>query len=107
MAHLERATLSPPGPSTCPATGSAGGVGRPVTFDACVDHVLGNGPERFALCGYSFGGRIALQTRRSPPPRTGSHGSALVSTTAGIEDPGERARRRADRALAEQLEEPY
>ena len=64
-------------------------------------------PERFTLCGYSLGGRIALQVALAAPARV--ERLVLVSTTAGIEDPGERERRRgADAQLAEELETtPY
>ena len=69
----------------------------PITFAGCVEHVLGGRPERFVLCGYSMGGRVALQVALAAPERVAR--LVLVSTTAGIEDPAERARRRAaDRA---------
>jgi 2-succinyl-6-hydroxy-2,4-cyclohexadiene-1-carboxylate synthase len=72
---------------------------RPITFDAVVDDILGAAPPRFALCGYSMGGRIALHVALAAPERV-EH-LALVSTTAGIEDDAERAaRREADERLA-------
>ena len=72
---------------------------RPVTFEACVADVLGAAPPRFALCGYSMGGRVALHVALAAPERVGH--LILVATTAGIEDPAERsARRDADEALA-------
>jgi 2-succinyl-6-hydroxy-2,4-cyclohexadiene-1-carboxylate synthase len=77
--------------------------GEPITFDACVAHVLENSPERFALCGYSLGGRVALHVALAAPERVSR--LVLVSTSAGIEDEVERASRRAaDRRLADELE---
>ena len=76
---------------------------RPITFDACTEHVLGCSPERFTLCGYSLGGRVALHIALTAPERL--RRLVLVSTSGGIEDGLERARRRAsDRRLVAQLE---
>ncbi len=75
----------------------------PVTFERCAKAVLDASPERFALCGYSMGGRIALHVALTAPHRVTR--LVLVSSTAGIEDASERdARRVADHALADQLE---
>ena len=77
---------------------------RPLTFATCVAHVLASAPERFALCGYSMGGRIALHVALAAPRRVAR--LVLVSCTAGIADELERARRRAaDDALAAALDE--
>jgi 2-succinyl-6-hydroxy-2,4-cyclohexadiene-1-carboxylate synthase len=38
---------------------------RPVSFEACVADVLAAAPERFVLCGYSMGGRIAQHVARA------------------------------------------
>ncbi len=63
----------------------------------------GAAPERFALCGYSLGGRVALYVALAAPERVSR--LVLVSTTAGIEDADERAQRRAaDHRLADELE---
>ena len=80
---------------------------RPITFEACVAHVLAAAPERFALCGYSLGGRVALHVALAAPERV--QRLLLVSCSAGIEDPGERvARRESDEDLARRLEqEPF
>jgi 2-succinyl-6-hydroxy-2,4-cyclohexadiene-1-carboxylate synthase len=80
---------------------------RPITFAACVRRALESAPPRFALCGYSLGGRIALHVALTAPQRVAR--LVLVSSSAGIEDDAERAeRRRADAALAAQLErEPF
>jgi 2-succinyl-6-hydroxy-2,4-cyclohexadiene-1-carboxylate synthase len=76
---------------------------RPITFAACVDYVLELAPERFALCGYSMGGRVALHVALAAPARV--RALVLVATTAGIEDPSERAlRREADQRIAEELQ---
>ena len=58
-----------------PGHGEAAAARRPITFDACTEHVLARSPERFTLCGYSLGGRVALhvalaareRVRRVPP----------------------------------------
>jgi 2-succinyl-6-hydroxy-2,4-cyclohexadiene-1-carboxylate synthase len=90
-----------------PGHGEAADAPRPITFAGCVEHVLARAPERFALCGYSQGGRIALQVALAAPQRVAR--LVLVATTAGIEDDAERAeRRRSDAALADELERgPY
>jgi 2-succinyl-6-hydroxy-2,4-cyclohexadiene-1-carboxylate synthase len=76
---------------------------RPVTFAACTADVLAATAGRFALCGYSLGGRLALHVALAAPERVTR--LVLLSATAGIEDPAERAaRRRADEALADELE---
>lgn len=86
-----------------PGHGEQAGWEPPITFAGCVDHVLSQAPERFALCGYSMGGRIALLLALAAPERVRE--LVLVSTTAGIEDGAERAERRAaDDLLADQLE---
>jgi 2-succinyl-6-hydroxy-2,4-cyclohexadiene-1-carboxylate synthase len=65
--------------------------------------VLSRAPERFTLCGYSMGGRIALLLALAAPERV--RALMLISTTAGIEDGGEREQRRAaDGLLANALE---
>ena len=85
-----------------PGHGEAAGL-QPITFDSCVAHVLDRTPERFALAGYSLGGRVAMHVALAAPERVTR--LLLVSTSAGIEDPAERAERRAaDRALADELE---
>lgn len=76
---------------------------RPITFEGCVASVLDRAPERFVLAGYSMGGRIALHVALAAPERI--ERLVLISTTAGIEDPAERARRREhDRRLAGEIE---
>jgi 2-succinyl-6-hydroxy-2,4-cyclohexadiene-1-carboxylate synthase len=89
-----------------PGHGALAGA-RPISFAACVEQVLAAAPPRFALCGYSLGGRIALHVALAAPERITR--LALVSCGAGIEDDAERAaRRRADAALAAELEnEPF
>jgi 2-succinyl-6-hydroxy-2,4-cyclohexadiene-1-carboxylate synthase len=86
-----------------PGHGAAADAERPITFPGCVAHVLAAGPERFVLCGYSQGGRIALHVALAAPERVSR--LLLVSTSAGIEDATERAgRRRSDHLLADELE---
>jgi 2-succinyl-6-hydroxy-2,4-cyclohexadiene-1-carboxylate synthase len=86
-----------------PGHGEAADSGRPITFAGCVAHVLARSPERFALCGYSLGGRVALHVALAAPERVSR--LVLVSCSAGIADDAERATRRdSDGALAQELE---
>jgi 2-succinyl-6-hydroxy-2,4-cyclohexadiene-1-carboxylate synthase len=90
-----------------PGHGEASEAVEPITFVACAEYVLSSSPPHFDLCGYSLGGRVALHVALAAPERV--QRLVLVSSTAGIEDDGERAaRRRADRVLADELEhEPF
>jgi 2-succinyl-6-hydroxy-2,4-cyclohexadiene-1-carboxylate synthase len=86
-----------------PGHGEAAGEQGPITFMACVEAVLAAAPERFALGGYSMGGRIALHVALTAPRRVTR--LILVSSSPGIDDARERAARRAgDRVLAGDLE---
>ena len=61
------------------------------------------GDEPSTLMGYSLGGRVALQVATGTDLAVS--GLVLVGATGGIEDPGERERRRlSDDALADELE---
>lgn len=76
---------------------------RPIGFDVCVDDVLALAAPRFALAGYSLGGRLALHVALAVPERITR--LVLVASTAGIEDDGERAARASsDAALAGRIE---
>jgi 2-succinyl-6-hydroxy-2,4-cyclohexadiene-1-carboxylate synthase len=87
-----------------PGHGDASDARRPITFAGCARAVLAAAPERFTLCGYSLGGRVALHVALAAPERVSR--LVLVSCSAGIDDPLERAaRREADGRLAEDLEE--
>jgi 2-succinyl-6-hydroxy-2,4-cyclohexadiene-1-carboxylate synthase len=82
--------------------GTKAGV-RPISFEGCVDDVLAAAPDRFVLCGYSMGGRIAQKVALAAPERVAR--LVLVATSAGIDDPEARAARIAeDRALADEVE---
>jgi 2-succinyl-6-hydroxy-2,4-cyclohexadiene-1-carboxylate synthase len=87
-----------------PAGRDARGDGQArIDFESCVEWVLARSPERFTLCGYSLGGRLALHVALAAPERVAK--LVLVASAPGLEDPIERAKRRtADRALAEQIE---
>lgn len=86
-----------------PGHGEQADAPRPISFADCVEHVLARAPDRFALCGYSLGGRVALHVALAAPERVTR--LVLVSTTAGIEDDDERTERSAaDRRLADELE---
>jgi 2-succinyl-6-hydroxy-2,4-cyclohexadiene-1-carboxylate synthase len=86
-----------------PGHGQASRPPSPITFESSVEAVLAASPERFALCGYSLGGRIALHVALAAPERISR--LVLVSCSPGIEDDRERAERRiADIRLADELE---
>jgi 2-succinyl-6-hydroxy-2,4-cyclohexadiene-1-carboxylate synthase len=86
-----------------PGHGAAADSERPITFAGCVAHVLARSPERFTLCGYSLGGRVALHVALAAPERVSR--LMLVSCSAGIADDAERsARGDSDEALAKELE---
>lgn len=75
---------------------------EPVTFDAVAADVLALAPERFALAGYSMGGRIALDVALRAPGRVSR--LILIGASPGLRDGEERrARRVADEALADRL----
>lgn len=75
---------------------------RPATIAACVEDL--RQPERYALAGYSMGGRIALHLALADPSLVAR--LVLVSTSAGLPDPRERDERRwADDELADGLEQ--
>ncbi len=76
---------------------------RPASFAACTGYVRALGGERFALAGYSMGGRIALHAAFALAGRIDR--LILVGAGPGIADPAERAARRAaDDALADRIE---
>jgi 2-succinyl-6-hydroxy-2,4-cyclohexadiene-1-carboxylate synthase len=86
-----------------PGQGAAADVERPITFAGCIAHVLAASPERFVLCGYSQGGRIALHAALAAPARVSR--LVIISASPGIEDARERAQRsRSDHQLADELE---
>ena len=75
----------------------------PASLEECLAAVLDRAPERFVLAGYSMGGRVALHVALAASERIDR--LVLVSTTGGIEDPAERAARRAaDGELAARTE---
>jgi 2-succinyl-6-hydroxy-2,4-cyclohexadiene-1-carboxylate synthase len=59
-----------------------------------LDQIAAVAAERFVLCGYSMGGRVALHAALAMPERISR--LVLVSTSGGIEDAATRAKRRAD-----------
>jgi 2-succinyl-6-hydroxy-2,4-cyclohexadiene-1-carboxylate synthase len=77
---------------------------RPVSFGGCAADVAAAAPERFVLCGYSLGGRVALHVALAHPERVSR--LVLVASTAGIEDAVQRDERRAaDERLAADVED--
>jgi 2-succinyl-6-hydroxy-2,4-cyclohexadiene-1-carboxylate synthase len=87
-----------------PGHGAHAAAGAPPLFDACVQSVLSAAPGRFALCGYSLGGRVALHVALAAPRRV--RRLVLIACDPGIEDERERAARRAaDQTRARELED--
>jgi len=84
----------------------AAAAARPVDVASVHADLLALAPERFALAGYSMGGRIALSLALSPGGRERVSRLTLVGASPGIADPDERrARRAADEALADRIEQ--
>lgn len=82
--------------------GSASAV-EPVTLEAVVGDVSALAPGRFALVGYSMGGRIALHVGLALKDRV--ERLVLVGASPGIADAVERdARRASDERLADEIE---
>ncbi|MHB8532028.1 MAG: alpha/beta fold hydrolase [Solirubrobacteraceae bacterium] len=90
-----------------PVHGGAAGHPWPISFEDCVRAVLAAGPPRFALCGYSMGGRVALHVALAASERVSR--LILIGANPGIEDRAQRAARLAsDERLAQRLEsEPF
>jgi len=76
---------------------------RPASFSACTGYIRALGGERFALAGYSMGGRVALHAALALGSRLDR--LVLIGASPGIADAAERAARRtADDALADRIE---
>ena len=65
----------------------------PVTLATVIDDLVALVPGRFALAGYSMGGRLALHLALARPDRVTR--LILIGASPGIRDPGEREQRRA------------
>lgn len=101
VAHVDRRAYAP----ICPDLRGHGASAheRPVDAGHAVADVLAAAPERFALAGYSLGGRVALRVALAAPDRVTR--LVLAATTAGLEYEDERAARvAADDALADRME---
>jgi 2-succinyl-6-hydroxy-2,4-cyclohexadiene-1-carboxylate synthase len=78
---------------------------RPADFAAVQADLLALAPPRFALAGYSMGGRIALSLALAPAARGRVSRLTLISASPGLAEPEQRsARRAADQALADRIE---
>ncbi|HTW13186.1 MAG TPA: 2-succinyl-6-hydroxy-2,4-cyclohexadiene-1-carboxylate synthase [Solirubrobacteraceae bacterium] len=76
---------------------------EPVTLDGVLADIAATPAARFALVGYSQGGRIALHAALALPHRVSA--LLLIGASPGLEDEAERAaRREADERLAERIE---
>lgn len=83
-----------------PGHGGSGGVRADLSQGA---DLLGDAGGEATYVGYSMGGRLALRLALDRPDRV--RGLVLLGATAGIDDPAERAARRAaDDALAATIE---
>jgi 2-succinyl-6-hydroxy-2,4-cyclohexadiene-1-carboxylate synthase len=82
--------------------GSASGS-EPVTLGAVIDDLKALAPDRFALAGYSMGGRLALHLALADPDRV--ERLVLIGASPGISDAREReARRGSDERLADEID---
>lgn len=76
---------------------------RPAGFDAVAAYLGALKPARYTLCGYSMGGRLALDAALRLPGRVGR--LVLVGASPGLAGAAEReARRVADLELADRIE---
>ena len=82
--------------------GTAGSA-EPIDLDVVLSDVAARAPDRFALVGYSMGGRLALQFALAHPGRV--ERLVLIGASPGIASVSERhARRGADEQLAAEIE---
>lgn len=76
---------------------------EPVELEHVIDDVAGLAKGRFTLAGYSMGGRIALHVALALGSRV--ERLVLIGASPGLDDPSERAARRAaDERLADRIE---
>ncbi len=76
---------------------------EPVSLPAVIGDIEALAPPRFALAGYSMGGRIALHVALALAPRV--RRLVLIGASPGLADPELRAARRAeDERLAAEIE---
>jgi 2-succinyl-6-hydroxy-2,4-cyclohexadiene-1-carboxylate synthase len=83
----------------------AAAAARPIDFASVQADLLALAPRRFALAGYSMGGRIALALALHAAARGRVERLVLIGASPGLADARERAARRAaDAALAARIE---
>lgn len=68
------------------------------TVESLADYALSQAPERFFLCGFSFGGYVALAMLEKAPERIA--GLALVGSLPGADTPAGKENRRKAIAIA-------
>lgn len=68
-------------------------IPRGASIAAMAESILQELPDRFALCGHSMGGYVALEIARQS--RTRIAGLALISSSANADTPEQRAARQA------------
>lgn len=68
------------------------------SLDALADHLLAQAPARFHLCGFSFGGYVALAMLERAPERVS--GLAMVCTGTAADSPQQIAAREKSIAIA-------
>jgi pimeloyl-ACP methyl ester carboxylesterase len=73
------------------------------SFDACVSQVLAGAPERFAILGTSFGGRVAMELALAAPSRL--RGLVVIGAGPGAVADPVAGRRRAARLRGGEFEE--
>lgn len=101
---LDAALSAAHGPRPIDLPGHGARTSDPVPDDlwSAADEVASS-MSRGALLGYSLGGRVALHVALAHPD--GVRALILISATAGLRDPAERAARRAaDEELADRIE---
>ena len=73
------------------------------SFEACIEHVLAQAPEYFAVLGTSFGGRVAMELALAAPERV--KGLVIIGATPGPVADIAAGRRRSERLRGGEFEQ--